>query len=431
METDSTWSDLLTSFNGQTITYDEIGNPLQYRDGMSFTWDKGRQLQSVTKNGVTTSYTYDENGLRLSKTTGGVTTKIYRTNGQMVGMNSSDGKDLMFLLDGSGNVYGLHYDHYSSEAQTAAATYYFAYNAQGDVIGIYDAAGTVVATYAYDEWGNCTVQVLAADSNGHAADSPDHIAQVNPFRYRGYYYDNETGFYYLNSRYYDPETGRFINADNAIAGTGESIQGYNLFAYCFNNPVNADDANGNWPNWIKTAAKVAASIVAVVAVTAVVAATAGVAAFALGATAAVVTSVVTGAVVGGVVSGAVSIGMQWKTKGANNISVKETAKSTFFGSSSGALSGAASGFAPVCNTATQVMAQKGFQVAANTLISNSAYLMQSISSGGPTLTGLATSTFSGIISGATFNVPTGQAAIISFGLEIAGYGEELIYMFLE
>ena len=105
------WSDLLTSFNGQTITYDEIGNPLQYRDGMSFTWDKGRQLQSVTKNGVTTSYTYDENGLRLSKTTGGVTTKIYRTNGQMVGMNSSDGKDLMFLLDGSGNVYGLHYDH--------------------------------------------------------------------------------------------------------------------------------------------------------------------------------------------------------------------------------------------------------------------------------------------------------------------------------
>ena len=252
--TDSTWSDLLTSFNGQTITYDEIGNPLQYRDGMSFTWDKGRQLQSVTKNGVTTSYTYDENGLRLSKTTGGVTTKIYRTNGQMVGMNSSDGKDLMFLLDGSGNVYGLHYDHYSSEAQTAAATYYFAYNAQGDVIGIYDAAGTVVATYAYDEWGNCTVQVLAADSNGHAADSPDHIAQVNPFRYRGYYYDNETGFYYVSSRYYDPEVGRYLNADSVIAGVGGSIQGYNMFAYCFNNPVNMSDSSGHWPQWIKDAA---------------------------------------------------------------------------------------------------------------------------------------------------------------------------------
>ncbi len=221
---------------------------------MSFTWDKGRQLQSVTKNGVTTSYTYDENGLRLSKTTGGVTTKIYRTNGQMVGMNSSDGKDLMFLLDGSGNVYGLHYDHYSSETQTAAATYYFAYNAQGDVIGIYDASGTVVATYAYDEWGNCTVQVLAADGNGHSADSPDHIAQVNPFRYRGYYYDNETGFYYLNSRYYDPETCRFLNADGYVA-TGQGMLDKNMFAYCENNPINRVDANGMfWKeigNWFK------------------------------------------------------------------------------------------------------------------------------------------------------------------------------------
>ena len=195
--------------------------------------------------------TYDENGLRLSKTTGGVTTKIYRTNGQMVGMNSSDGKDLMFLLDGSGNVYGLHYDHYSSEAQTAAATYYFAYNAQGDVIGIYDASGTVVATYAYDEWGNCTVQVLAADGNGHAADSPDHIAQVNPFRYRGYYYDNETGLYYLNSRYYDPETYRFLNADGCVQ-TGQGILDKNMFAYCLNNPIVLCDSTGAFPSYTIT-----------------------------------------------------------------------------------------------------------------------------------------------------------------------------------
>ena len=127
--TDSTWSDLLTSYNGQTITYDEIGNPLQYRDGMSFTWAKGRQLQSVTKDGLTASYTYDENGLRLSKTVNGVTTNIFRTNGQMVGMNSSDGKDMTFMLDGNGNVYGVHYDHYSSN-QPKSETYYFAYNAE-------------------------------------------------------------------------------------------------------------------------------------------------------------------------------------------------------------------------------------------------------------------------------------------------------------
>lgn len=241
--TDSTWSDLLTSFNGQTITYDEIGNPLQYRNGMSFTWAKGRQLQSVTKDGLTASYTYDENGLRLSKTVNGVTTNIFRANGQMVGMNSSDGKDMTFILDGNGNVYGVHYDHYSSN-QPKSETYYFAYNAQGDVIGIYEFSGRLMATYDYDEWGNCTVNVLAADNNGHAVDSPDHIAYANPFRYRGYFYDAETGFYYLNSRYYDPGTGRFVNADESIHNT--HIMGMNLFTYCANNSICYHDPNGKW-----------------------------------------------------------------------------------------------------------------------------------------------------------------------------------------
>lgn len=241
--TDSTWSDLLTSFNGQTITYDEIGNPLQYRDGMSFTWAKGRQLQSITKDGLNASYTYDENGLRISKTVNGITTKIFRTNGQMVGMNSSDGKDITFILDGDGNVYGVHYDHYSSN-QPKSETYYFAYNAQGDVIGIYEFSGRLMATYDYDEWGNCTVNVLAADNNGHAVDSPDHIAYANPFRYRGYFYDAETGFYYLNSRYYDPGTGRFVNADGYVQ-TGQGMLDKNMFAYCLNNPVMREDADGD------------------------------------------------------------------------------------------------------------------------------------------------------------------------------------------
>lgn len=240
--TDSTWSDLLTSFNGQTITYDEIGNPLQYRDGLSFTWAKGRQLQSVTKDGLTASYTYDENGLRLSKTVNGVTTNIFRTNGQMVGMNSSDGKDMTFMLDGNGNVYGVHYDHYSSN-QPKSETYYFAFNAQGDVIGIYEFSGRLMASYDYDEWGNCTVNVLAADNNGHAVDSPDHIAYANPFRYRGYFYDAETELYYLNSRYYMPVLCRFLNGDG-IAGINQDMNAYNLFAYCSNNPVNYCDPSG-------------------------------------------------------------------------------------------------------------------------------------------------------------------------------------------
>ena len=246
---------MLTSFNGQTITYDEIGNPLQYRDGISFTWAKGRQLQGITKDGLNASYTYDENGLRISKTVNGITTKIFRTNGQMVGMNMSDGKDMTFMLDGDGKVYGVHYDHYSFD-QLCSSTYYFAFNAQGDVIGIYDFDGRMIATYDYDEWGNCTVHALSTDRNGHEVGSPDHIAYVNPFRYRGYFYDAETGFYYLNSRYYDPGTGRFVNADGELSEVGGSILGYNLFAYCFNGPVNMDDLTGEWPKWLSGALNV-------------------------------------------------------------------------------------------------------------------------------------------------------------------------------
>ena len=80
-----------------------------------------------------------------------------------------------------------------------------------------------------------------------------HIANINPLRYRGYYYDTETGLYYLNSRYYDPETGRFVNADEIVAGIGNR-QGYNLYSYCNNNPTNLCDNSGNWPQWLKNAA---------------------------------------------------------------------------------------------------------------------------------------------------------------------------------
>ena len=100
--------------------------------------------------------------------------------------------------------------------------------------------------YAYDAWGN------VLDISGTYAST---LGQNNPIRYRGYYYDSETGFYYVSSRYYDPEIGRWINADNVIAGVGGDLKGYNLFAYCFNNPVNMDDQVGNWPKWIKNTVK--------------------------------------------------------------------------------------------------------------------------------------------------------------------------------
>ena len=115
--------------------------------------------------------------------------------------------------------------------------YLFAKNAQGDILYIYNTSGTRLATYTYDAWGKCYVTY----QNGGASTS----ARYNPFRYRGYYYDTETGFYYLNSRYYDPELGRFLNADGYINGNGD-ILGFNMFAYCSNNPVMYKDPSGGY-----------------------------------------------------------------------------------------------------------------------------------------------------------------------------------------
>ena len=157
--------------------------------------------------------------------------------------------------------------------------FYYLYNVQGDVIAIVRAAtGQVVAKYSYDAWGNCTV----TNATGYA------VGDKNPFRYRGYYYDTETGLYYLNSRYYSPEFGRFISADNQIAGIGGEVLGYNVFAYCLNNPVNMSDPTGNWPSWsnlLKGSMWLAVGITAVCVGVSVL--TCGVAALAMTAVAAV------------------------------------------------------------------------------------------------------------------------------------------------
>ena len=124
---------------------------------------------------------------------------------------------------------------------TSSTTYYYVKNILGDVLGITDSNGTLVAEYRYDAYGK-PVKIL--DGNGNdVSTNYAHIANINPIRYRGYYYDIETGFYYLNSRYYDPEIGRFINADGYVS-TGQGILGNNMFAYCGNNPVNRADPTG-------------------------------------------------------------------------------------------------------------------------------------------------------------------------------------------
>ncbi len=141
----------------------------------------------------------------------------------------------------------------------AGSMYTYRKNLQGDITGIYNQNGTLVVEYIYDAYGN------VVSKTGSAAST---IGSINPFLYRGYYYDYDLGFYYLNSRYYDPQVGRFINADElTFLGANGSVLSYNLYSYCMNDPINRFDMDGNWslPNWAKVAIGVAAIAVGVVA----------------------------------------------------------------------------------------------------------------------------------------------------------------------
>ena len=241
----SAWGDLLTSFNGQDITYDNIGNPLTYYNGDEyiFSWT-GRRLAGAKKNNKTYLFTYNDEGLRTSKTKNGVTTTYY-LNGSRIVAEETSGNLTVYIYDASGSPIGMQYRgaNYSAGAWDI---YWYEKNLQGDIVAVYGADGTKLVSYVYDAWGNQTVTFLNGGENTAAVN--------NPFRYRGYYYDNDLGLYYLNSRYYDAKIGRFINIDSLMSGTNGYLQGFNLYAYCFNNPVNLIDGNGNWPEWIENAA---------------------------------------------------------------------------------------------------------------------------------------------------------------------------------
>jgi len=216
------WRDLLTAYDGQSITYDASGNPTSYYNGTRWTmsWEEGRRLISASGGGNNITYAYDSEGLRLSKTVNGTVHTYYYAGGKLMretyGSNTLD-----FFYDSTGTPYALKHN---------GTVYYYVTNLQGDVMNLMDGSGNVVATYDYDPYG----KVITATGT---------MAAVNPLRYRGYYYDTESGLYYLQSRYYDPAIGRFINADGH-ASTGQGIIGHNMFAYCLNNPVNYLDRDG-------------------------------------------------------------------------------------------------------------------------------------------------------------------------------------------
>ena len=193
--------------------------------------------------------------------------------------------------------------------------------------------------YIYDCWGNHAV----IDANGQDIVNMQHIGNLNPFRYRGYYYDTETGLYYLQTRYYDPELGRFISQDSIEYADYESVNGLNLYAYCGNDPVNNIDPMGTW-SWKKFWKRfgiIVGAVVAVAAVTAAVVLTAGAAAVALGASAAVTAGIMAGAAVGGIAAGTYSIVSQSVNSGIDNLNIGTVALTTFGGSTIGAVVGGA------------------------------------------------------------------------------------------
>jgi RHS repeat-associated protein len=165
------------------------------------------------------------------------------------------------------------------------------------------------------------------------------LAQTNPLWYRSYYYDSETGYYHLKSRYYSPEVGRFLNADTAISNAGESIHGYNVFAYCFNNPVNLSDENGTWPSWAKKVAVAVAVVAVVAAVAAITVATAG-----TGTAAAVIAvGAAKGAAIGMISGAAIGAATGALRHRASKGSWRGAGKAALNGMGNGALSGAISG----------------------------------------------------------------------------------------
>ena len=237
---DSNWGDKLTSYNGETITYDEIGNPLSYRDGMTMSWLNGRKLTTLQSGNDSISYKYDSNGVRTSKTVNGVEYTYEYLNGQL--MHETRGEKVFdYCYDANGQLYAV---SYKANSSTDAVTYYFAHNWRGDITSIYDGDGNMVAKYEYDVWGNV---LTVTNSNNSEITDPNHIANLNPFRYCSYYYDSESGLYYLMSRYYDPVVHRFLNADGYFQ-SGDNILDTNMNAYCQNNPIMNSDPTGNHPS---------------------------------------------------------------------------------------------------------------------------------------------------------------------------------------
>ncbi|MBB5324544.1 RHS repeat-associated protein [Anoxybacillus tepidamans] len=219
-------ADQLTAVNGQAYTYDANGN-LTNNGNKTFVYDDDNRLIEVKNVSGTTiaSFTYDQLGRRISKTT---------SNGTIYYHYDGDSNQVLYETDANNNIVAEYtwdaYDHPITMTK-GGVTYYYHVNGHGDVTALTDASGNVVAEYQYDAWGNILSKTGA-------------MASANPYRYAGYYYDEETGLYYLMARYYDANIGRFITRDT-FHGFEDDPQSLNQYAYGKNNPVTYIDPSGH------------------------------------------------------------------------------------------------------------------------------------------------------------------------------------------
>ena len=218
---DANWRDKLTAVNGNAIAYDAIGNPLH--DGTwTYTWQNGRQLQKMQKSGVTAEFVYNADGLRVQKTVNGVATK-YTLHGKNVVHMTSGTDELHFFYDAQNRPAVVVYN---------GVPYAYVKSLQGDIVALLNGAGNVVVSYAYDAWG------APIGKSGSMAST---LGTVQPFRYRGYVFDEEIGLYYLRSRYYSAERCRYVNADSLLR---TNLITLNAYHYCRNNSISFRDAGG-------------------------------------------------------------------------------------------------------------------------------------------------------------------------------------------
>ena len=306
--------DLLTSYNGSgTLEYDNYGNPKKWFKhsannsslGYTLQWGHVSNLIAITDNdaGKRYTYKYNDQGIRTEKVVNGVVHKYY-LQGEQIIAERYGGSLIKFYYDSTG-VCGFRYYNKEKDGDNSNGTdYYYQKNIQGDILRIFDKNGNLKAEYSYDAWGKCTIKT-----------NVNNIATINPFRYRGYYLDDETGLYYLNSRYYDPEVGRFISRDSIEYANPETINGLNLYAYCLNNPVMCVDPTGTlawWQNLLIALAGIV--IIAGLAVATVV--TGGAAAGLAGAIAA---GALKGALIGGVIGIGVGAGIGYAVGGVDGM----------------------------------------------------------------------------------------------------------------